>query len=98
MQGEQVSIPGATEFSPPADLLLGGNLHYRWSRHSTSSLLDRKMSQPLLYQRVRRCANLLWSDLVTDCVSGWSNSLSESGGSRPTRHFPPTQSYSADTR
>ena len=26
------------------------------------------MSQLLIYQRVRRCANLLWSDLVADLV------------------------------
>jgi integrase len=25
--------------------------------------MDPKMSQPLIYQRVRRCANLFWSDL-----------------------------------
>ena len=29
------------------------------------------MSQPLIYQRVRLCANLLWSDLAT----GWGRSV-----------------------
>ena len=52
--------------SPHAALLLRGNLHYRRSWHGNSSLIDPKISQPLIYQRVRRCANLFWSDLVVE--------------------------------
>jgi hypothetical protein len=63
MQGQQVSIPGAPQFGSHAGLLGKGNLHYRGSRHANSSLLDPKISQLLIYQRVRHCANLFRSDL-----------------------------------
>src|SRR6185369_1715125 len=41
-----------------------GNMHYRRSQHRSSSLIGQRVSQPLMYQRVRLCANLLWFDLA----------------------------------
>jgi hypothetical protein len=63
MERQDVAIPGAASFRPHAGLLLQGNLHYRSSRHSHSSLIVAIVSQLLIYQRVRHCANLFWSDL-----------------------------------
>jgi hypothetical protein len=41
-------------------------MHYRRSQHRSSSLIGQRVSQPLMYQRVRLCANLLWFDLANE--------------------------------
>src|SRR5262245_35148703 len=77
MQGQQMPIPGAAHLSQQAGLFSRRNLHYRRSWHRRSSLMGCMISQPLMYQPVRFCANLLWFDL-----DGW-------GTTRCSRSLPP---------
>src|SRR5581483_5410037 len=64
VHGQQIAIPSPPQFGQHPGLLRRGNIHYRRSRHRRSSLIAQVFSQPLMYQRVRLCANLLWSDLA----------------------------------
>jgi hypothetical protein len=57
-------MPGTTDLSQHLGLLRRGDLHYRCSGHSNSSLIVATVSQLLIYQRVSLCANLLWLDLA----------------------------------
>jgi hypothetical protein len=68
VEGKQIAITRTAQFSQHLGLLGKGNLYYRCSRHSNSSLIVAMVSQLLIYQRVCSCANLPWFDLVVMIV------------------------------